>query len=562
MKYISHATSLSNGREMQWEGAWDPNSSDNSQTRGEAGIYISGDSDAVIDCNIQYSAGTGLSLMGTYTYVENNVISDCAYGGGSAGCINIDTEPWKGKEQPRGGFGIYNNTLKNANRSIFTQSGYENWLWSGGQTSWIPWEFAYNELSGANIASTDLGIFYIWGANNGIEELKTRVHHNVCYTTQDESAPSILGGLYCDNYIVFTEVYDNLVFANNNSAYDTTIYVQPGFGETRSYAEEWDNIQLKGVNAMEELGVNSYPKAKPFMTGAKISGKEFLLNYKMYNTDGLYEYTAGDAVLGEGVILQDGTAWFSGDDQWIEFRDVDFSEKRNTLNIIYKGDCYNTGDYVEVLMGDSMENATVMGMNLSVSGLTTKDGNHTYFYQVENPKKQNVYIRVSDFKSLGIEKIYLTETAEPESNYLIYYESGHAAKIYAGEYTDTYKAPTAEGAIGTRQEFKLEKEHMGINGTWAGNWVRYKDVTLTKDATEFFITAATDGQWSGNTVEVKIGGIDSETIASTTIEGNSWYNFQKYNAKLNNQLPAGTYDIYVLFGKEGASSNVYTLGFE
>jgi len=73
MKYISHYTFIEDQRNAYDDGnVYNPNGS---PQRGEMGVYISGSDNAVVNSKISFSAATGLFMVGSYSFVDNNVFT-------------------------------------------------------------------------------------------------------------------------------------------------------------------------------------------------------------------------------------------------------------------------------------------------------------------------------------------------------------------------------------------------------------------------------------------------------------------------------------------------------
>ena len=100
-----------------------------------------------------------------------------------------------------------------------------------------------------------------------------------------------------------------------------------------------------------------------------------------------------------------------------------------------------------------------------------------------------------------------------------------------------------------------------MNNTWDGTILKYKGVNLTEDSNSFMWKANTSGKWSGNTVDVYLGSMDTEPVASFKLTGSSWTEFKDHLIKFDKVVPKGTYDVFIKFGGEGKSSNYYYFAF-
>ena len=525
--------------------------------RGEMGIYVGGSDNIIINNEINWAAAAGIYLVGKYAYIENNIIGDCGYMGSYVGGLFINTEGWKPLDTPRGGHGIYANTLYNTGRSVINISSAET-AWVNLNTSeppMLPYEIAFNELSNGALCTEDVGIYYVWGVLQGIDRLKTKFHNNLVYNTQTDVNP-IHSGIYHDNWTQMQETFDNIVFTENeNSDYGNVVYVQQESLFPTSYArvDVWNNMGL-GVfpEGKEGLTAKHYPNGKPFQTGAWLNQEPYLVNY---NATGSYagSYNVGDATLGDGVTLENGIAQFSGNDQYIEFKNVDFGEKDNVVTVRFTGDVYNTGDSIMVGFGDSYETATFGTAQVVKATSPYLDGTNEAKFILKKPYGvHNVYIKTKDFKSVGVRSITTSRIEVDESI---------ITQVYGGNLTDFIAGdPAQEPSV--RIGVPGDTINPLVNNTWDGTVLIYKDVVVPEDTDIFAYAASSGGQWSGNTFKVRIGSADAEPIAEGLVDGLDFNKYPVKEYKMNETLKAGTYDFYLTWEGEGKSSNLYWFGFK
>lgn len=567
IRYLSHYTSTMDQREgfIDDQNVSDPNGA---PPRGEMGIYLGGRDNAVRNCRIDYSAAAGIYLVGKYEYIENNIISNCGYMGSYVAGLYSGVEAWEPMDTPRGGHGIFQNSLYNAGRSTYNVGTTESWL-NGAQTTtpMLPDEVAYNEFYNSALCGRDVGIVYFHGVVQGSDRLKTKFHHNVVYDGwshdkgNETHGNAVNFGVYYDNFAEMSENYDNIVFnTRQESAFQETVFAQlkSGFPTSYAYEQMWNNQNVGYLpEGKEALRADHFPNGRPFQFGANPEGTPYLKNYQTLHQRNM-QSSIVNAKCSDGVRIEDGIVRFSGNDQWLEISDVDFGCKADLLAITYTQDCYRTGDAIQIVVGDSLGT----GRRYNVKDIRTEspylNSTNTLLVEVDQANgPQKVFIRTVDYHSIGITSVSASLSGLDKS---------YITKLYGGEYDSLVKGG-AEPV--TRYEYKDyysgwgDKLHPIINNTVTGMKLGYRDVYLRQEAKNLEISYATDGQWSGNTVSVHIGSPDTEPIATTTLEGSSWNNYVTKTIELAQPLPAGEYyDVYVVFGGDGKTSNFYYLGFK
>lgn len=394
MRYVSHYTDSQDNREGFIEDCNNENPNGTPQ-RGEMGIYLGGSDNVIVNNHIDFSAAAGIYMVGKYEYIENNIISDCGYMGSYVGGLFMNTEAWKDIDTPRGGHGIFSNTLNNSGRSVFDISVNEKWLQAGLLPPMMPDEVAYNEFYNSGICTRDVGVTYVHGVLQGTDKLKTKFHNNIVYDSWASDATNF--GIYYDNYCQMIEVYDNMVFYTSpNSKVSKSVYIQTKaqFPTTFAYVNQWNNSIL-GLRPEGKASLTpvDYPNAKPFKSGSTIGKPEYLTNYENPGSDFGY-YTVEKSNLSKGAELKDGMAQFSAAGQWVEFDNVDFGENKNQINITFSGDCYNTGDEIEVIVGDSLETGKLFPPKKLTATSPYLTGKNIASTMTKNVKGvHNVYIR-------------------------------------------------------------------------------------------------------------------------------------------------------------------------
>lgn len=245
---------------------------------GENGIYVSGDNNSIINSKINFSAGYAMYLVGKYTYVENNEISNCGYIG--RGGIYISQNPNGKIDDPRGGHFIYSNKIYNTNREAIAVCAYEPWINSEGKLPCVlPIEIAYNDISNTSLYARDSGAIYMHGTVLGSDRAYTSIHHNYIHDTGNYD--SFYADIYFDNHSQYGVAYNNVSYATDK-AFDreNIVYIQnhPYYVELGAiaYAKDFNNKSI----GCDELTDKKFPSELPFYAG--IQSNKFKLNYERY----------------------------------------------------------------------------------------------------------------------------------------------------------------------------------------------------------------------------------------------------------------------------------------
>ncbi len=267
IKYLSHYVDTQDQREgfIDDGNLYDLNGA---PKRGEVGIFISGTDDIIYNNNISYSAGCALYLVGLYTYIENNVISDCGYMGSYVGGIYIGTDVASQlHNSPRGGYVIRHNNVERAGRSVLSLQTYQPWVNNGMQAVYLPCEISFNVFKDGGLNTLDTGVMYFWGATMGTEVKATQFHHNIV-SLEDSRDAKIHSMIYHDNCLNTMQTHDNIVYASPQTSYTNPVYVQPKwlFPEAYAVVDTWNNISLGNISG--EIPPESYPNGKEFVAGA------------------------------------------------------------------------------------------------------------------------------------------------------------------------------------------------------------------------------------------------------------------------------------------------------
>lgn len=563
MKYISHYTYTNDQREgyIDDRNVEDPNGA---PPRGEVGIYMGGRDNIVANSVIDHSAAAGIYGVGLYEYIENNIVKNCGYMGSYISGITFGTEGWKDQATPRGGFAVYNNTVYNSGRSVLNMQTRENW--PGGTLScpFVPFEVAYNDFHDGVLFSLDTGITYEYCLVCETDKQQSKFHNNYIYYTRKETNPYSFG-LYHDNYVQGIDTFNNIVFTTQEGVKFSQTYA---FKQPDAVSAMWDNKELKTavIGGKDALAVEDFPYGKPFWAGSMLNEDAYMLNYKLItgSVPDMVYYAAADAERSEGVGLdEDGLAVFSGNEQWIAFKDVDFGEDGNQVNIDFKGDKYNTKDYVEIIIGESMENGTVYNGYLEAKSPTVKQNNTLQQNAVTFSGLQNVYIKMLDYHSAKIDRISVSDRGSTQNSH-------DGIRVYGGEFNNVDVAGDKTMPPAAKYNVPGDSVHPMVNNTWEDTILRYNNVEVKEDAAVLTVSCASDETHGGQTVKIYqnvIGQPSKIYVGEFTTPTDGWDNYQVQYIPLETELAAGTYDIYLHFEANGndtktdGTCNFYYFGF-
>lgn len=559
LNYISHYTYFKDNRNLYIDDG-DVYNSQGAPQRGEVGIFIGGENNAFINSKLNYSAGAGLFITGSYAYIANNVMENLSYGGTSCGGVHMDTEMFKPQNTKRGGHTIIYNTISKIARNAVELQRSEGIGWSA--QTFLPFEIAYNDIFDSSICTLDTGMIYLWGGYVGDDFTRTKIHNNYIYSTALRGE-EILGAIYNDNHMVGTDSYDNLIFARKYNQFRNDVYEQAkaSFPTTYATVDAWNNVNL-GIenNGRKDLKIEDYPNGKPFDSGSKlVKDGNYTLTYDYYKNGNDKIHSISEAKCSDGVIVKCNKATFTVDGQWIRFDNINFDES-NCINIVYTGDYYKPACSADVAIGDDIDVALANGrgttINLSPESKNQDETNHISVNtsDMDITGMQTVWIRVKGEPNASITQLRMTKTTLPEFVY-------DYKKIIAGTFSSYAKGENAEDRPKPVIRRAVEKEMPILIGSWGGNWVKFKNVEITEPVTTFTCRLASGAPYNDNGINIRIGSADAEVLARITSDDSGWGYVTK-TAPLSKTIQPGMYDIYLTFDGDGKCSDIHWFGLE
>ncbi len=374
---------------------------DGAMYRGEMGIYVGGQNNAIFNAEIKYSASSGICLSGAFSYIKNNSLEECGYMGGGINGICLLDSPLEDISIVKGGHAIYNNTVDKTGRASLNLSSWTYPLvQKRGLVPWIASDIAYNDFLNFNICTRDNGGVYSYGSVLGDERRKTQFHHNLIGNSW--ASDGYGAGIYWDNWSQMVECYNNIVlYTDKKSEMRRGIHIASAekYPTAFGYVNSWNNSDaVYKIIGKDGLSVNDYPLNKRFISGFDASAsKSELANPTMYKST--------DAVItGEGYTLTpDGAVHLNKSDNELSFKNVDFGENCQKLKIVYSGDRYNTGDSLLISIGEGEYQEIALNSN----GAKTDNLEECIVDLRNYSGVADVKIKCKEYKSAGIFGIYV-----------------------------------------------------------------------------------------------------------------------------------------------------------
>jgi hypothetical protein len=168
----------------------------------DSGIVMNGSGNILRNSTLAWSAGNGVSLMGSDNTVQNNLIVNTGYAGGSASGIYLFGT----------GHEVQNNTVHTSGRTSLTNFPYPVTPDNN--------DIGYNNFFNAMLLNVDGGEIY-----QGWTVTATRIHHNWLHDTQTPiplSPGAPRAGMYIDEEAGGYEVDQNVLW--NNEFYNIQLH--------------------------------------------------------------------------------------------------------------------------------------------------------------------------------------------------------------------------------------------------------------------------------------------------------------------------------------------------
>ena len=348
-KYISHFTYSTRAH----TGAYDTDNLNPNwaPARGECGEYVSGKNNAIINTQINGSAGAGIYMAGLYNYIDNNKVLNTSYGGIYPSGITIEGERWKDNvTSPRGGHTITGNTSKYAGRGVYYNSqNFRSDDKSLGKVVYpsLASEVAFNEFGRGCLMSRDGGVTYEHGSTEGTDLMMTQFHHNIIYDhvgqrASEEHDISML--VYRDNHTAMQECYSNIVYNGTDDPeriLEHRMLFKQNMANGGAYTEDYNNkVFMHYPDGIENLQVHHYPSGKPFRAGVEGHYDRMMENYEQKSHSSVIYVK--DVKLENGAFIdENGFGRLKEAKSGFTLENVDLSTNQNMLTMYITRDKYN-----------------------------------------------------------------------------------------------------------------------------------------------------------------------------------------------------------------------------
>lgn len=227
---------------------------------------------------------------------------------------------------------------------------------------------------------------------------------------------------------------------------------------------------------------------------------------------------------------------------WFLYPDVEFDLESDLMKINYCTGVGYGGQKMQIRLGSI--DAEPVGE--WVSG----EPGWSSWTEVEVPLKKTI--------EKGTYDVYVTffddEAVAEKTLNLYYINFGNMAKakallntLYGGSFVDFTNTEDAEFDPEIKFGAGDDQDNPFVNNTWPGTVLTYKDVEIKGDVNAVVVSHCTAGNYSGQSVQIRIGKPDAKPIAEFKTLDTSWSNWTELEVKLKETLKEGTYDIYVSF---------------
>ncbi len=558
-KYVSHFVYQYDTADVldKKDGSLDTAQEDTPHVRGETGICLSGANNAVINSTIKYSSTSAITCMGRHNYIENNYVSETGFAGYYCCGIYLYTRTLDAFGKVNGGHTVIGNTIEKSGRSCVSigNAAYPN-AHDYGILQTVASEIAYNDLKDGMICSRDGGLLYAYSSIMGNDIIRTKIHHNLIsdlWADRGERTATFMM-VYWDNATQNTDNFNNICFwtYEKNDSTDKEYFKQPRKNANYIHASvtEWGNTSAGyQPNGKAGLTPSDYPLNKVFNSGSRLVNTYG----KTYNPE-LEGYSSANAQRSAGTTMSDNAVRLNKEGEYVCFKNVEFGDEYNAFALLYRGSQYNTGDKIKVVVGDDINNSNYTSIALTPTAANTKYNmsQKIYIYGCEGTK--NIYVQSVKYGSAEIAGIVLLKVDDSVI------DSQIIGKTYANNYSEIINDPK-KSIVSTTSGTQNVAEELAIGGAAGGSIIKYSDVVINRNVNNFALAAGSSGNYAGDTVEIRVGDLNSAPIATVVVPDNAWGVATAINGKLSEELKAGTYDIYLSFSDTTKTSNVWWFGF-
>jgi hypothetical protein len=202
-RYVSHFTDQTGNYQMQWQ--------------QQSGVILSGSNHQFINNTVQYSAGSGLSVIGRNSYIYNNVFRDLNYSASEAGAVNFGRAYAPGLAVSEDHVFAYNTVFNTPQQGVNIRALVN----TGNSPNDIRARIHHNIIHDVMLRSGDSGAIDTYGRGGGY----TRIDHNIIYNVHDQIGVGIYMDFnwhyLIDHNLIFETTYPILLNWQPSSVTDT-----------------------------------------------------------------------------------------------------------------------------------------------------------------------------------------------------------------------------------------------------------------------------------------------------------------------------------------------------
>lgn len=530
-QYLTHFTRILDGQAGYEDG---DRYAPGSPQRGEMGIYLNGENNAVINTMIDFSAGAGIYTTGLYSYIHNNTLRNAGYGGIYPGGITVELERWAGDTIKRGGHTITHNTVANTSRAGLQVSYCNNK--EGHPFPMLPCELAYNRVYNGSVTARDTGVFYTYGVTAGFDRSRSLMHHNMVYNIihLDDDGRQDSYITYFDGLSKLYTAYDNLSFYEDEPRRPASgFFVQThnlNSSNTRTSGHLYLGHYDKGI---ENLKTQNFPNGKPYYAGSYTDGRDrFMLNYENY-------------------VLNDNLSHYpsSEEDNTYLFEDVKIKGGvTNRITMYYKTKPgYGSAFTADVSLSGAQNYETKLPMmiksNTQYNTFYNRNSEMAVVFLPNLPEGEyDITVKLSAPEA----SIMRLRADESDDNYI---DVNERSVFMAGSYDEIILNPLCSEAprvsVNPGIDRVLNLNYWGVSAVWAHDLV-YKDRDVKSVANALRINYGTHGQWSGSKLLLRVDNPESEPVCEVVLEGLNWVKQDTF-AKLSREIQPGKHTFYLDF---------------
>ncbi len=491
----------------------------------DSGIILNGNHDTLSNSTLAYSAGNGVSLLGTCQLVENCTIHDVDYLDVDCGAINTGLSPAISSSNE-----IAYNTCYNSGRGLFLirtlQSGYVH----------------NNVLYRSMLGTVDGGAMYTFAHDGQNTEISyNRVSDNVC-------ASNGASGIYIDNNSVNFQVHHNLIY-NTTWALHYNLGSQNILWYNNTAVAFYYSLSggATGSQAGSQVINNIFTAPVTTYTGAVVSNNlssgtnplfvaPARLNFCLQSTSpavaaGLVlPYYADD----NGGVSQDMGAYDFSQTPWSAGSRINTSTPAYPTNLT----AAPAGSNIQLSWTDNANNENALILERS-----TDEQSFTELARL--PARTTFYTDATVVPGTYYYRVRADESAN--SNYATATTAGHNAfsNIPANSLDAQSGLSVTPACIGSCDN---------------GDWAEYANVNFGPGASQVSVQVASGATSANNFIEVHLGSLTGPLIADIYVPGTG--NYGTYTSLTAPVTPiSGTQNIYLLFKGGAGVCNMEYLSF-